>query len=796
MNDQDTSAGDEAVRRALQEEGARVGHMYARLDAEREGAERALRHGPLGGGGAGLQAQLEKSVATDEAARTLSRLLGVEHGLCFGRIDHRPDRPGEPSDTFYIGRIGLRDEDREPLLIDWRAAAARPFYTATPSSPGTLARRRHLHTRRREVVRVDDEVFDLDGLGEDARRSVVGEAALLATLRRGRTGRMSDVVSTIQQEQDEVIRSGLHGVLVVQGGPGTGKTVAALHRAAYLLYTHRDVLERRGILIVGPNPTFLRYIEQVLPGLGETDVVLTTVGSLYPGVHATIHDTPDVAVIKGDHRMADLIEAAVHDRERAPDEGLSVPLDDLTLQVDAAACAQAKRTAQALRAPHNVQRRVFVHEMLEALAIDRAEQYERMIEEPLEALVADSGGVPAWLKQLNEEAEETPLLDEADMKLAKAELWQLPPVRKAIDALWPELTPETLLTELFADLDGLTRLGRKVGFTPTESALLHREPGASAWTVEDVPLLDDAAEWLGQDDPAERARQRAAAAARAEEERYAAEVIQMTEGWWTSLMDASDIADRHHDGGPHRTTADRAAADRQWAYGHVIVDEAQELSEMAWRAVMRRVPTRSMTVVGDTAQTGSPAGARGWGDMLDRYVPGRWREQRLMVNYRTPAAIMDVAADVLASVDPSQTPPAPVRDDGPPPQAVRLPLPDLGTLPELVAEEFAAIATGRDGEGRLAVISSLAHHAGVRAVLPDALAGATPEALDAPVVVLTAEESKGLEFDAVIVVDPAGITTERPRGGHDLYVAVTRATRRLTVVHDADLPQSLARLHE
>ncbi|MEV5573210.1 ATP-binding domain-containing protein [Spirillospora sp. NPDC052269] len=780
---------------ALREEAARVGYMYARLDAERDGAERALREGPLSGGGSVLQAHVEKTVATDEAARTLSRLLGVEHGLCFGRVDHRPDVPGEQGDTFYIGRIGLRDEDREPLLIDWRAAAARPFYTATPSSPGTLARRRHLHTRRREVVRVDDEVFDLDGLGEDARRSVVGEAALLATLRRGRTGRMSDVVSTIQQEQDEVIRSGLHGVLVVQGGPGTGKTVAALHRAAYLLYTHRDVLERRGILVVGPNPTFLRYIEQVLPGLGETDVVLTTAGDLYPGVRATVHDVPDVAVVKGDHRMADLVEAAVEDRERAPEGGLSVPLDDLTLNVDAEVCAQARQRAKVLRAPHNVQRRVFVHELLEALATDRAEQYERMIEEPLEALIADSGGKkPKWLLELEEDAEETPLLDETDLRLAKAELWQLPPVRKALDELWPELTPQTLLTELLADAEALVRLGATAGLTADEAMALHREPGAD-WTVEDVPLLDEAAEWLGQDDPAARARQRAAAAERAEEERYAAEVIKMTEGWWTSLMDASDIAGRHHDDGPARTTADRAAADREWAYGHVIVDEAQELSEMAWRMVMRRVPTRSMTVVGDTAQTGSPAGARGWGQMLDRYVPGRWREQRLMVNYRTPAAIMRVAEDVLAAVDPSQTPPEPVRDDGPPPRAVRLDLSgSLTGLADLVAEDFAAVATGRDGEGRLAVISSLSHHAAVRAVLPDAPAGATPEALDAPVVVLTAEESKGLEFDAVIVVDPSGITTERPRGGHDLYVAVTRATRSMTVVHDDDLPESLSRL--
>jgi DNA helicase IV len=786
----DTDGADDAREAATRTEQKYVDRVYARLDAEREKAAAELRTGPGPGGGSGFQARVEREVTTTEASRRLARFTAVERALCFGRIDHRPDG-GAPGDTFYIGRIGLRDEDREPLLIDWRAAAARPFYTATPGSPGTLARRRHLHLRERTVAGLDDEVFDLDGLAEEDRGSIVGEAALLATLRRGRTGRMTDVVATIQEEQDQVIRSGLHGVLVVQGGPGTGKTVAALHRAAYLLYTHRDVLERRGVLVVGPNATFLRYIEQVLPGLGETDVALATVGELYPGVRATAAEPPAVAVLKGDLRMAELVEAAVRDRQRVPEGDLEVEADDMTLRVAHGACVQARDRARALRVPHNIQRRRYLHELLDGLALDRAEQYDRLADEPLEEVMAN--GAPEWLRELMDEAEETPLLDETDLRLSKEALWQDPAVRRVLDALWPELTPQRLLADLYADPAALERAGAGAGLSPAERRLLHR-PAGSPWTVSDVPLLDEAAEWLGQDDTADRVRERRAAAERAEEERYARGVIELT-GVDDPLLDAALLAGRNRDDGPPLTTAERARSDRQWAYGHVIVDEAQELSEMAWRTIMRRVPTRSLTVVGDIAQTGSPAGARSWGQMLDRYVPGRWREQRLMVNYRTPAAIMRVAAEVLAAVAPEQVPPEPVRDDGPPPFAVRTAPAELPRrLPGLVRAELGEIGGGDRGEGRLAVISSAGRHPAVCAALPGAPAGATPEALDAPVVVLTCEEAKGLEFDSVIVVDPAGITAESPRGGQDLYVAITRATRRLTVVHDGDLPAALGSL--
>ncbi len=388
--------------------------LYRLLDAARERSETALRevHG-RGAAGGTFASRVEREVSAAEQARRLFQLNGVERGLCFGRMD---DTDGE---TFYIGRIGVHDDEYEPVLIDWRARVARPFYAATPNDPAGLLRRRHLYTRGRTVVGVDDEVFDLDKMSEADRRGLVGEAMLLATVRRGRTGRMSDVVATIQAEQDRVIRSALAGVLVVQGGPGTGKTVAALHRAAFLLYTHRKTLERRGVLIIGPNATFLRYISQVLPSLGETDVVLSSLGELFPGVRATRADTPETAVVKGDLRMVKVLRAAVRDRQRVPRQDLEIVTDGVTLRVPATVIERARSRARALREPHNVARRLFVNELLDALATEEAVALGRS-------------------------------LDDEDRPYARARLWEEEPIREALDELWPFLTPQRLLADCLA----------------------------------------------------------------------------------------------------------------------------------------------------------------------------------------------------------------------------------------------------------------------------------------------------------------------------------------------------------
>ena len=460
--------------------------------------------------------------------------------------------------------------------------------------------------------------------------------------------------------------------------------------------------------------------------------------------------------------MVNVLRRHVRDLQQVPAGDLEVTVDGVTMTVPRETVLRFRDRARGLRKPHNVARKLYITELLGALA--RAEA--RALDRPL---------------------------DPEDMPYARARLWDEAPVRTALDGLWPFLTPQRLVAGLLAEEGAIRRAAS--GFTAAERAALHRPAAPGAWTVADVPLLDEAQQLLGTDDSADRRRRRAAERERRLEEKYAREVLEITpvgnEAFGGStrlsdLVDASALADWNRDSGQQLTTAERAWADPSWAYGHVIVDEAQELSAMAWRMVMRRIPTRSMTVVGDVAQRGSAAGARSWAQMLDPYVKGRWREELLTVNYRTPAEIMAVAADVLAAVAPGEQPPESVREEGAAPRAVR----GLGQVAAAVAEELAGLEEG----GRLAVIAPGARIAELARALPDAVPGDQAEVLDSPVALLTVGQSKGLEFDRVILVDPAGIWTQSPAGGHDLYVAITRATHRLTVVHDGDLPPALGRL--
>jgi DNA helicase IV len=753
---------------AVGHEQAYVDTLYRLLDRARERTAEALAR-THGGGGAGgtFQARVEREVTAAEQSRRLAQLNAVEHGLVFGRTDGHG--PGSSEDTepvtLYIGRIGLRDDEHEPRLIDWRAPAAQPFYAATPKDPNGLIRRRHIYTRDRIVTGVDDEVFDLDRLSEPDRQSLSGEAMLIASITAGRTGRMTDVVATIQAEQDRVIRAALQGVLVVQGGPGTGKTVAALHRAAYLLYTHRRVLERRGVLVIGPNATFLRYISQVLPSLGETDVVLTSMAELFPGVTAAPDDDPAAAEIKGDLKMVSVLRRAVRDRQRVPATDLEITADGVSMTVPRQACVRARDRARALRKPHNVARKLFITEMLGALAAAEAEALGRP-------------------------------LDPDDLPYTRARLWDEPPVRAALDGLWPFLTPQRLVAGLLAEEGALRRAAPDLSYA--ERNVVLRPDTPDAWTVADVPLLDEAAQLLGSDDSAAKRRRRAADRERRAEERYAREVLEITGVAESGFVDAATLADWNRDPGQQLTTAERAWADPSWAYGHVIVDEAQELSAMAWRMVMRRIPTRSLTVVGDVAQRGSAAGARSWAQMLDPYVRGRWHEELLTINYRTPAEIMAVAADVLASLAPGEQPPESVREEGVPPRAIRgmdrIAAVVAAEHDEMGAEDGPGNGPGNGQRGRLAVIAPAARMAELTRALPAAVPGDRPEVLDAPVALLTVGQAKGLEFDRVVLADPAGILAQSPAGGHDLYMALTRATHRLTVIYDGDLPASLHRL--
>jgi DNA helicase IV len=754
-----------------------VSMLYDKLDHLREQTPAQLAPVLRQTGGT-HQARSEREATVARYNEQLSRYNAVENGLCFGRLDFHD------GERRYIGRIGLFDEDHEyePLLLDWRAPAARPFYLATAVSPDGVRRRRHIRTKRRKVVGVDDEVLDLSSADAPASDGITGETALLAALNATRTGRMRDIVETIQAEQDRVIRADPHGVLVVQGGPGTGKTAVALHRAAYLLYTYRQQLSTRGVLIVGPNITFLRYISQVLPSLAETGVLLATLGGLYPGVTARRPEPPEVAEIKGRPVMAEVLAAAVRDRQRVPewDQPIEIEYERETYRLDRAACVAARERARRSGRLHNLARPLFAVEIVHALTKQVAERI---------------GTDPFAFEDLgSDDAPNDPnLLDAVDTADIRRDLAEHPDVLAALDWMWPILTPQQLVAGLFAADDRLAAAAPQL--THAERALLRRAPGGG-WAPADVPLLDEAAELLGQDDSAagaatERDRQARIAyaqgildiAAGSESFEFDDEPSEILEV--TDLLDAERLAERHED--PELlSTAQRAAADRRWAFGHVIVDEAQELSAMAWRLLMRRCPSRSMTIVGDVAQTGDLAGVASWRQMLEPYVADRWRLTELTVNYRTSAEIMDAAAGVLASIDPSLQPPSSPRRTGVHPWARPVEPAQLGDL--LVEAVFAESA--EVGDGRLGVIVP----ADRAAELGRLLAGAVPEVavgeqpdLESRVVLLTVRQAKGLEFDSVLVVDPDLIVVESPRGLSDLYVALTRATQRLGVLGDVSM---------
>ncbi|MGC4812628.1 HelD family protein [Micromonospora sp. DT228] len=737
-----------------------VSMLYDRLDGLREQAAHRLT-AELRNTGGTLQDRSQRDSSVAMYADQVEQFSAVENGLCFGRLD------GDDDSRHYIGRIGIFDTtgDYDPLLMDWRAPAARAFYLATAANPQGVRRRRHLRTRQRKVTGLNDEVLDIDSAAPGGHEELTGEASLLAALNAGRTGRMRDIVETIQAEQDEVIRAELPGVMVVQGGPGTGKTAVALHRAAYLLYTHRRELSSRGVLLVGPNATFLRYISQVLPTLAETGVLLRTQADLFPGVSAQRTEPAETAALKGRAVLAEVLALAVRDRQWVPDEPLEIEVEREALSLDPETVRTARDRVRRVDRPHNLARTLFATEIVHALADQVA---ERIGADPL-------GG--------------DNLLDEADRAEIRRELREESEIQAALDRLWPVLTPQRLLADLYADPDRIAAAAPML--TDDERTLLHREPGG--WTPADVPLLDEAAELLGEDERAAAARRDRI---RMMEREYAEGVLEIARGsrsidvedeaeggeilGVTDLIDADRLLERQEEA-DRLTTAQRAAADRTWAFGHVIVDEAQELSPMAWRLLMRRCPSRSMTIVGDVAQTGALSGTPSWADALAPYVAQRWRLTELTVSYRTPAEIMAVAADVLAEIDPALRPPRSVRESGVPPWDRTVPGERLAA--ELVAEatrEATALTEGRLGvlvpAGRVGELG-----AAVAAALPEAAVGEHPE-LESRVVVLTVAQAKGLEFDSVLVVDPDRMVAESPRGRSDLYVALTRATQRLGVL--------------
>lgn len=714
-----------------------VARLYARLDALRHESGDQLERIRAGGATGTHQARSERDAMAALFEERLRQLRDVDDRLAFGRLTT------EGGDQRYIGRIGLRDVDQQPLLLDWRAPQSSAFYQATPATPLGVRVRRHLTTRGRAVTAVEDEVFDPANVPENV--SLTGESALLAALSAQRTGRMSDIVGTIQAEQDRIIRSELRGVLVVQGGPGTGKTAVALHRAAYLLYAHKERLARSGVLIVGPSRSFLQYIEQVLPSLGESGVVLRTVGQLYPGAEATAVERSDVAAVKGRLQMVDVLRRAVHARQVAPEQATTVHIGNEALTVPPELLQRALRRAQQSRRPHNEARITFVREALGALTTALADQ------------VSGRGGT----------------IDDEDRRLLREDLRTAQDVKVLLNSAWLPLTPQKLLGDLYgrpAYLHAATP-----GWSDTDRALLVRDR-TTPFTISDVPLLDEAAELLGEADVAADANRQAHEAQRERDlENARAAITNMgVEGQVT----AESIADSFADEAATLTTAERAASDRTWTYGHIVVDEAQELTPMQWRLLRRRGPLRSFTVVGDLAQTAMARPPASWQQALGALTED-FRLERLSVNYRTPRRIAELAETTARRLALPVTPSRSVRDASWPITA--------RSTGDPASEVRSVVLADRaiDATGTVAVIAPESQLSMVRAAL-DGIGeriGASDIGPSARVTVLTARAAKGLEFDAAVVVDQHAVA--RTDGAGSLYVALTRPTQRLYLIDPA-----------
>ena len=694
---------------------------YARLEAMRAAAERVrAAYSDVRAGGT-HQARLERDIAWDVTQRRLADLDIGDSPLVFGRLDL------DDAATWYIGRLAVEDDQHTPLVVDWRAPVAEPFYRATAIAPMGVVRRRHLITKKgREITGLDDEVFDQQAIAA-AGLEVAGEGALLAALERNRTGRMGDIVATIQAEQDQAIRADLPGVLVVAGGPGTGKTAVALHRAAYLLYTHRRRLAASGVLLIGPSAVFLRYIEQVLPSLGEQDVQLSTLSGLKRRVRVTATEPRAAAQVKGDARMAEVIERAVADRERPLPRELILLVDGLRLRVTRGDTARIVDGVRKRRGTHNEKRPLVVRRFTDLLVT----RYKNALDARLPRAPPRRAGRQCHQplrtrrrarshrrRRARRAAKHRPRVGSRNCAPTCAGAAQ---VKEALERMWPVLSGVDLLDDLFG-FRALVHSAADGILSDDEQALLHRrherDVAAIAWTEADIALVDEADALLG---PVEAARPRKRRRRSAENALDTASRV-IDELGLEGFADAGMIAGRYGDSG--NGDAPEGLGEAR-TFGHVLVDEAQDLTAMQWRMLARRVPV-GLHDARRRPRPGQPARrGRDPGTTCSRSVPTHNPPNfvTLSVNYRTPAEVMDVASRLLAVAAPTIEPSRSVRATGEQPRFISV-APD-----SLISETVAAVREAVARTGTIAVIAPTELHA----VLADALAefGAAADAAEA-----------------------------------------------------------------
>jgi len=704
----------------LAAEQAHIDRAYECLERSRTDAWRIRTLNEADTGGT-FQARYERNAFDEQLVLRLTQLDLGDAALVFGRIDRFGETEGE-IESFHIGRLAVADEHREPVVVDWRAPVSEPFYRATGRESMGLARRRHFAVNGQKLLGIEDELFGEghlgvghdEGLGggvasgvEQTATGLRGYSTLLTALARGRTGQLGDIVATIQAEQDQIIRSGHNGVLVVQGGPGTGKTVVALHRAAYLLYTFRFPLEDQGVLVIGPNRVFLRYIEQVLPSLGEAGVEQVVLADLVPGHRIGVIDTNAAKRVKGDIRMAKVIAKAVQDRQRPVRDDVEIPYGAGYMRLRATESARIVRDARRRFRRHNA-----AHRYVET--------------EVVSAMIASSRN------------------PDADVDTLRDSLRDIPEFRATLARMWPMLVPAELLHDLFGSA-ALVKSAAKDEFSEEEYECLVRARSNSIaevlWSDSDVALLDEALALLGP-----RPRK-------------------------NGKIDETDEVR---------------------VFGHIVIDEVQDLTPMQLRMASRRSLSGAMTVVGDLAQATGPFAPNDWSDLL-QYLPTK-REQEvigLSVGYRIPAQIMSLADKVMLEAAPSLRAPKSVRegDFGPDIVAVK----SGNDLLDVVIEQ-AKILLRNVGEGNVAIVCPDDMTDAVDGALTAAGVAhgrANTTALDSRLTVVPVSVVKGLELDGVLVVEPARIVASQVHGLRSLYVALTRSTQRLTVVHSEPLPSAM-----
>lgn len=662
-------------------------------------------------------ALFERDAFAYQAARRLAVLDAEHEGLVFGRLDM------SGPETRYIGRLGVRDEEYEPLVIDWRAPAAEPFYRATQTVPMDVIRRRVLRCRDDKVIGLEDDLLDAS---VETDLPILGEGALMAALTRARGRTMRDIVSTIQAEQDEAIRAPYQGVTIIAGGPGTGKTVVALHRAAYLLYSNRARLERGGVLVVGPSNVFMNYIERVLPGLGEDAVTLKSIGSVSADVLGMSSERVDhaaAASLKGSLRMLGVLRRLIR---RPFITGHDVLLVRVTV----------KGEVLTLRAPEldHIRDNVLSHTKLNK----GREQARDMVVAALAAKVSDEADVTA---------EEVPEIIREQSSLAMF-----------MNAWWPTLDAPRVLSrlaepEIVAEVAGDLAAADREALIDSYTWLQRDNPAEiTGWSVADMALLDELLDMLGP--------------APVEDDVDIEEPVFIDMGDIAELVTTSDALRRDRSADPED--------DPQTTYAHILVDEGQDITPMQWRMLRRRGPQSSWTIVGDPAQSSYPdqeETTRALDELVGRAPTRRFT---LSTNYRSPAEVFNLAVKVITKVFPDADLPTAVRTTGLEPRLVSERPEDAESA---LIREVLQLAGQVNG-----TVGVICPPSRVQSVLRLTMSDERLAQLEDRLMVVTALQAKGLEYDGVLVVSPDDIIAEAPGAERVLYVALTRATQRMTVL--------------